>query len=79
MLSEIEDEFGKLYKLRTIALDLSFNSGAYARVAGYDAIHVESMDYLVVVNNRNYVLLDETAKWNDTEKTFFFDDFFNEQ
>jgi hypothetical protein len=79
MLDEIKDEFGRLNKLRTIALDLSFNSGAYARVAGYDAIHVESMDYLVVVNNRNYVLLDETAKWNDTEKTFFFDDFFNEQ
>jgi hypothetical protein len=79
MLDEIKDEFGRLNKLRTVALDLSFNSGAYARVAGYDAIHVESMDYLVVVNNRNYVLLDETAKWNDTEKTFFFDDFFNEQ
>lgn len=74
MLDEIKDEFGRLYKLRTVALDLSFNSGAYARVAGYDAIHVESMDYLVVVNNRHYVLLDETAKWNETEKTFLFDE-----
>jgi hypothetical protein len=60
MVNAVRDDYAGFDKLRVVVRELVDNDGSFARLRGYDAVHVEGRGYLVVVNNRHYNLLDET-------------------
>ena len=64
-LNAIKTQYESFSKLVYLAEIAATNPGSFARLAGYDAIHVKMDDYLVVVNNRHYNLLNTTAKRNN--------------
>jgi hypothetical protein len=61
MIDAVKDDYAGFNKIHTAVLGLANDDGSFARLMGYDALHVEGQDFLVVVNNRHYNLLDEVA------------------
>jgi hypothetical protein len=75
MINAVDGEYTALTKMVDYAKELALDKGSLARLLGYDAIHVTSRDYLVVVNNRHYNLLDAVAKrTNSLADSFRFPD-----
>jgi hypothetical protein len=77
MIKAVEGEYKALTKMFYYAEEVAMDRGALARLLDYDAIHVDSSgrDFLVVVNNRHYNLLDAVAKRkNVLDNVFSFPD-----
>jgi hypothetical protein len=76
MIKAVEGEFKALIKMVDYVEEVAKDRGALARLLGYDAIHVDNgRDFLVVVNNRHYNLLDVVAKRkNILDASFSFED-----